>query len=50
LEKRNKNEDADEFIKVQLITPDETLDMVKKNIIKDAKTIIGILYFLSCIS
>ena len=50
LEKRNKNEDADEFIKVQLITPNETLDMVKNNIIKDAKTIIGILYFVSCIS
>jgi len=50
LEKRNKNEDADEFIKVQLITLDKTLDMVRKNIIRDAKTIIGILYFLSYIS
>jgi len=49
LEKRIKNEDADEFIKVQLITLEETLDMVKNNIIKDAKTIIGILYLVSCI-
>ncbi len=46
LEKRNKNEDADEFIKVELITPKEALKFVQENIIKDAKTIIGILYLL----
>lgn len=46
LEERRKNEDADEFIKVELIKPDEALKLVKENIIKDAKTIIGILYLL----
>ena len=50
LEERSKNEDADEFIQVELIKPNEALKLVKENIIKDAKTIIGILYFLSCIS
>ena len=47
LEKRNKNEDADEFIKVELIKPNEALKLVQVNIIKDAKTIIGILYLVS---
>ena len=47
LEKRNKNEDADEFIEVELIKPNEALKLVQENIIKDAKTIIGILYFVS---
>ena len=47
LEKKNKNEDVDEFIKVELIKPDEALKLVEENIIKDAKTIIGILYFVS---
>lgn len=46
LEKKNKNEDADEFIEVELIKPDEALRLVKENVIKDAKTIIGILYLL----
>ena len=46
LEKKNKNEDDDEFIQVQLIKPNEALRLVKENIIKDAKTIIGILYLL----
>jgi len=46
LEKRNKNEDADEFIEVELIKPNEALKLVQENIIKDAKTIIGILYLL----
>jgi len=50
LEKRNKNEDADEFIKVELIKPNEALKLVEENIIKDAKTIIGILFLVSCIS
>ena len=50
LEKRRKNEDADEFIKVELIKPNEALKLVKENIIKDAKTIIGILFLVSCIS
>jgi len=50
LEKRNKNEDVDEFIKVELIKPNEALKLVKENIIKDAKTIIGILYLVSRIS
>ena len=50
LEKKNKNEDADEFIKVELIGIDKALRLVKENIIKDAKTIIGILYLVSCIS
>ena len=49
LEKRNKNEDVDEFIKVELIKPNEALKLVKENIIKDAKTIIGILYLVSSI-
>jgi len=47
LEKKNKNEDADEFIQVELIKLNEALKLVKENIIKDAKTIIGILYFES---
>jgi ADP-ribose pyrophosphatase len=46
LEKKNKNEDDDEFIQIQLIKPNEALRLVKENIIKDAKTIIGILYLL----
>ncbi|MCK4240375.1 MAG: NUDIX hydrolase [Candidatus Atribacteria bacterium] len=50
LEKKNKNEDADEFIKVELIGIDKALRLVKENIIKDAKTIIGILYFVSSIA
>ncbi len=49
LEKRNKNEDTDEFIKVELIKPNEALRLVQENIIKDAKTIIGILYLVSSI-
>ena len=49
LEKRNKNEDDDEFIKVELIKPNKALRLVEENIIKDAKTIIGILYFVSSI-
>lgn len=47
LEKKNKNEDSDEFIKVELIGIDKALRLVKENIIKDAKTIIGILYLVS---
>lgn len=47
LEKRDKNEDADEFIEVELIKQHEALKLVQENIIKDAKTIIGILYFVS---
>lgn len=47
LEKKNKNEDVDEFIEVELIKPNEALKLVEENIIKDAKTIIGILYFVS---
>lgn len=47
LEKRNKNEDADEFIEVELIKQNEALKLVQENIIKDAKSIIGILYFVS---
>jgi len=43
LEKRDKNEDADEFIEVELIKQNEALKLVQENIIKDAKTIIGIL-------
>ncbi len=50
LEKKNKNEDADEFIKVKLIGIDKALRLVKENIIKDAKTIIGILYLVSSIA
>ncbi|HZK10953.1 MAG TPA: NUDIX hydrolase [Atribacterota bacterium] len=46
LEKRNKNEDADEFIEVELIKPNKALKLVQKNIIKDAKTIIGILFLV----
>lgn len=49
LEKRNKNEGTDEFIQVKLIDLTEALNMIKRNVIKDAKTIIGILYFVSCI-
>ena len=47
LEKKNKNEDADEFIEVELIKPNEALKLVQENVIKDAKTIIGILYLVS---
>ena len=47
LEKRKKNEDTDEFIKVELIKPNEAQKLVQENIIKDAKTIIGILYLVS---
>ena len=47
LEKRIKNEDADEFIEVELIKLNEALKLVEENIIKDAKTIIGILYLVS---
>ena len=50
LAKRNKNEDDDEFIKVELIKPNEALKLVEENIIKDAKTIIGILYYVSSIA
>ncbi|HAJ33296.1 MAG TPA: ADP-ribose pyrophosphatase [Candidatus Atribacteria bacterium] len=50
LEKRNKNEDDDEFIQVKNLKITEVLKMIKGNIIKDAKTIIGILFFVSCIS
>jgi len=46
LEEKNKNEDADEFIEVKLIKPNQALKLVEENIIKDAKTIIGILYLL----
>ena len=49
LEKRNKNEDTDEFIEVELIKTNEALKLVQENIIKDAKTIIGILYLVSSI-
>jgi len=47
LEERSKNEDADEFIQVELIKTNEALKLVEENIIKDAKTIIGILYLVS---
>ena len=47
LEKKNKNEDADEFIQVKNLKITEVLKMIKENIIKDAKTIIGILYLVS---
>ena len=47
LEKKNKNEDADEFIEVELIKLNEAVRLVKENVIKDAKTIIGILYLVS---
>ena len=50
LEKRNKNEDDDEFIQVELIKPNEALKLVQENIIKDAKTIIGIFYLVSSIA
>jgi ADP-ribose pyrophosphatase len=47
LEKRNKKEDLDEFIKIKLINLTEALKLIKENVIKDAKTIIGILYLVS---
>ena len=47
LEKRNKNEDADEFIQIKLVDLTEALNMIKRNVIKDSKTIIGILYLVS---
>ncbi len=46
LEKRNKKEDLDEFIQNEFINFTEALKLIKKNVIKDAKTIIGILYFV----
>ena len=50
LERRDKNEDADEFIEVESVEIKEALKLVEENIIKDAKTIIGILFFVSRIS
>ena len=44
LEMRGKHEEEDEFIQVEFIKLEEALKMVSDNIIKDAKTIIGILY------
>ena len=49
LEERSKNEDADEFIQVKNLKISEVLKMIKGNVIKDAKTIIGILYLVSSI-
>lgn len=46
LELKNKNTDADEFIEIELVSSGEAFEMVKKNIIKDAKTIVGILYLM----
>ncbi|HER24236.1 MAG TPA: NUDIX hydrolase [Candidatus Atribacteria bacterium] len=46
LEERSKNEDADEFIQVKNLQISEVIKMIKRNIIKDAKTIIGILYLV----
>jgi len=50
LEKREKNLDEDEFIQVEHLKISEVLKMVKENVIKDAKTIIGILYLKSFLS
>jgi len=44
LEEREKNEDEDEFIQVEHVKISEALNMINNNTIKDAKTIIGILY------
>lgn len=49
LEERNKNGDADEFIQVRNLEISEVLKMIKSNIIKDAKTIIGLLFLVSYI-
>src|SRR4030042_2376030 len=49
LEERSKNEDADEFIQVKNLKISEVLKMIKGNVIKDAKKIIGILYLVSSI-
>ncbi|GAB4117330.1 MAG: NUDIX hydrolase [Candidatus Caldatribacteriota bacterium] len=46
LELRNKNTDIDEFTEVKLISPEESIEMVKKNIIKDAKSIAGIFFLI----
>jgi len=50
LEKRNRNEDVDEFIQVENKKINEVLNMIKENVIKDAKTIVGILFLVSSIS
>ena len=50
LEKRNKNEDVDEFILIENKKISEVLKMIKENVIKDAKTIVGILFLASSIS
>ena len=47
LEERSKNEDDDEFIQVKNLKISEVLKMIKGNVIKDAKTIIGILFLVS---
>jgi len=49
LEERSKNEDDDEFIQVKNLKISEVLKMIKGNVIKDAKTIIGILFLVSVI-
>jgi ADP-ribose pyrophosphatase len=49
LEERSKNEDDDEFIQVKNLKISEVLKMIKGNVIKDAKTIIGILFLVSSI-
>ena len=49
LEERSKNEDDDEFIQVKSLKISEVLKMIKGNVIKDAKTIIGILFLVSVI-
>lgn len=50
LEKKHKNEDEDEFIQVEHVKIEDALKMIKDHMIKDAKTIIGILYFTSSIN
>jgi len=49
LEERSKNEDDDEFIQVKNLKISEVLKMIKGNVIKDAKTIIGILFLVSSV-
>lgn len=45
LKETNKNLDEDEFTDVEIVTYSKIMDMIKKNEIKDAKTIISFILF-----
>ncbi|MFQ3675865.1 MAG: ADP-ribose pyrophosphatase, partial [Endomicrobiia bacterium] len=43
--KGKKNPDEDEFLHTKIITFNKALQWIKKGIIKDSKSVIGILYW-----